>query len=158
MAGISEELRVWVGEVLSKHNITSSRQAENAVDGVLSYATLNNMMNGRKVSAQSIMLFARKFGLSPDKGLRACGYLGLSDEEEPAKAIVPSNVEDSEDQPLNPKDDLTYEPLSDEEGQVLRFYHGINPILRPKALAILKTLMDEDPDYEEGRVFGKKAE
>jgi hypothetical protein len=31
-------------------------------------------------------------------------------------------------------------------------------MMRPAAKAMLKGLMDAEPDYEEGRVFGRKAE
>jgi transcriptional regulator with XRE-family HTH domain len=50
------------------------------------------------------------------------------------------------------------EPTDDEEGEILRYYRGVPPTLRPAALAMLKGLMDAEPDYEEGRVFGRKAE
>jgi transcriptional regulator with XRE-family HTH domain len=50
------------------------------------------------------------------------------------------------------------EPTDDEEGEILRYYRGVPPTLRPAALAMLKGLMDAEPDYEEGKVFGRKAE
>lgn len=153
MAGYSKQLADWVEEVLSKDNIKSARQAETSVDGVLSYATLQNMRNGKKVSYDSVIKFATAFNTSPNPGLRACGYLGLEDIAEGEQG---HKEDGGVDEP--PAEELIYEPLSEEEGQVLRFYHGINPILQPKALAILKALMDEDPDYEEGKVYGKKAE
>ena len=92
---------------------------------------------------ETVLKVAQALSWNPEDALNAAGY------------ATTSLTETSEGE----GDSLTYDPSdADEDGVVLRFYHGINPILRPKALAILKTLMDEDPDYEEGRVFGRKAE
>jgi transcriptional regulator with XRE-family HTH domain len=49
-------------------------------------------------------------------------------------------------------------PSADEEGEVLRYFQGIPPMMRPAAKAMLKSLVDAEPDYEEGRVYGRKAE
>jgi transcriptional regulator with XRE-family HTH domain len=49
-------------------------------------------------------------------------------------------------------------PSADEEGEVLRYFQGIPPMMRPAAKAMLKSLVDAEPDYEEGKVYGKKAE
>jgi transcriptional regulator with XRE-family HTH domain len=49
-------------------------------------------------------------------------------------------------------------PTEDEEGEVLRYFQGIPPMMRPAAKAMLKSLVDAEPDYEEGRVYGRKAE
>ena len=50
------------------------------------------------------------------------------------------------------------EPTEEQEGEVLRYFRGVAPTLRPKALAVLRAMMDSEPDYEEGKVYGKKAE
>lgn len=154
MAGNSKQLAEWVEEVLSKRNIKSSRQAETSMDGALSYATLNNMKNGRKVSAQSVILFAQHFGISPDVGLRACGYIGMAD------AVEGSNRIGNEDGSIGadagqPVDDLTYEPLTDAEEELVSFYRGVAPTLQPAALAAWKAMIEKLPDPEEYSGFGK---
>jgi hypothetical protein len=159
MAGYSKELADWVEGVLSKHNIRSSRQAENSVDGVLSYATLNNMRNGRKVSAQSVILFADKFGISPDIGLRACGYVGMADAVESSTSVGENLVLlPPANEGLSKGDELTYEPLDHDEEELVSFYRGIPPIMQPAAKAALKAILDSMPDGEDFGTFGKKAE
>jgi transcriptional regulator with XRE-family HTH domain len=63
-----------------------------------------------------------------------------------------------DDDPSADHDPNSDAPTDDEEGEVLRYFHGIPPMMRPAAKAMLKGLMDAEPDYEEGRVFGRKAE
>jgi transcriptional regulator with XRE-family HTH domain len=63
-----------------------------------------------------------------------------------------------DDDPPADHDPNSDAPTDDEEGEVLRYFHGIPPMMRPAAKAMLKGLMDAEPDYEEGRVFGRKAE
>lgn len=55
-------------------------------------------------------------------------------------------------------DDSIDDPPEDEEGEVLGFYRKIPPMMRPQARATLRSFIEQEPDYEEGRVFGRKAE
>jgi transcriptional regulator with XRE-family HTH domain len=55
-------------------------------------------------------------------------------------------------------DDSINDPPEDEEGEVLRYFRKIPPLMRPQAKAVLRAFIEQQPDYEEGRVFGKKAE
>lgn len=58
---------------------------------------------------------------------------------------APDNTEDGQD-------------LTGDEAEVLRYYRGVPPLLKPQAKRTLKSFMEEDPDYDEGQTFGRKVE
>jgi len=150
MAGYFEQLAEWTEAVLSKHNIKTSRQAE--VRAGISYSTIQNMRNGKRPSPQSLVTFATNFDEDPAEALIAAGYHDM------AQARTGRETPERPTPRAEQAPELTYEPLSDDEEEVVSFYRGMPPTMRAGAKAALKAMLDSLPGPDDDLpTYGKRT-
>jgi hypothetical protein len=143
----------WVDRILLEHGIKTLRQAEPRTG--ISHSTIKNMKEGRVPEEPAIIRFAASFGEDVATALRLAGYDEMADIWEGQHNVPDAGLITVRENPIDYNSDPD---VGEEEGEVLRYFQGIPPMMRPAAKAMLKGLMDAEPDYEEGRVFGRKAE
>jgi len=137
----------------------SSRWAELKTSNRVSYGTIENLKRGKQVDVNLFIIFAETFKQDVIESLRLCGY----DEMVRVLREYGEGGGNADTSPIEQRNEtvdegLTYEPLTQDEEEVVSFYRGINPIMRPAAKASLKALLDSMPDAEDWTTFGKKAE
>lgn len=147
----NNKLAEWAKELLSSHNILTLRQAEYRTH--ISYTAVKHLLDGRVPDAVTIIRFASAFGASIPEALRLAGHEDIAETWETGR------------QPEDPNwpaagsalPELTYEPLPDDEGEILEYYRGIPPALQENALQLLKTLFNTvDNSHIGAKTYGKR--
>jgi transcriptional regulator with XRE-family HTH domain len=131
-----------------QRNAAKMNQTELARRSGMSRQHISDIENGETgIKYGTAATLALALGIHPRDVVTQAGFLF---EEDPALMVREVAVDI-----YDPNSDA---PTEDEEGEVLRYFQGIPPMMRPAAKAMLKSLVDAEPDYEEGKVYGKKAE
>lgn len=128
MPNYVDDFAKWVRRVLDEHNVKSSRQAE--VRSKVSFATIQNMLNGRVPEATIVIRFAAAYGEDVGAALRLAGYDDIAGVWETGAA------------PRPPKETREPDPeAEDEELKELRLLTGrLQGVDRKLAVDFLKRL------------------
>jgi hypothetical protein len=148
-----DKLARYVRALMDSKGITSSRQAEMKTG--VSFGSIQNMLHGKRVKVGLFVQFIKPFGVDVGEALRECGYTDMAYAVQ-GRPPEDSNVPVVEEKP--PDNALTYEPLDHDEEEMVSFYRGMAPVMRPAAKAALKAMLDSMPDADEWSGFGKKTE
>jgi len=80
MAGsYDEKIEEWTRAVLARYGIKSARQAEIRARGLVTFSTIQNMMNGRRVTEGVVIRFAHVFKEDIPGALRVFGHEDIAD-------------------------------------------------------------------------------
>lgn len=144
------------GEFLTKlmemHGITSSRQAR--IRTGISHTTIEALLAGTQPSVETALRIASGFKADQVEALRAAGFDELADDMQAGieRAITEARAANVSE---NDTTELTYEPLDHDEEEVVSFYRGMAPTMRPAAKAALKAMLDAMPDAEDWPTYGR---
>jgi transcriptional regulator with XRE-family HTH domain len=133
---LNNNLADWITGIVTKPDGTrlTLRQVE-AKTGI-PYSTVKALLDGRNVSPETIIRFAEAFHVSIPEGLRLAGFEDIAEIWETGAA--PQQAQDDPQQDAEPQDES--------EGEVLLYYRGVPDHMKPAALKILKSLMDDDSE------------
>ena len=134
MSAFNKDLAEWAKALVGG---LSYRQVE--IRTGVSYATVPNVLVGRKVGAETIIKFAVGFDADVGEALRLAGYNEISDIWETGAYQKPP---EEEPEPVNEK------KFTEDEQEMITYYRGSPPELKPAVRAMLREIYVKSDDAE----------
>jgi transcriptional regulator with XRE-family HTH domain len=148
----NNEFGEWLRELLAGHGITSSRQVRQRTG--ISHTTIDDILKGTRPSVETAIRIATGFGEDISRALQLAGYDDIvaawqgSGEAEKPGSEEPVEATGGEQR-------LSYEPVED-EAELVSYYRGLPPTLRPAAKATVKALHDAVREASEPTTYGRR--